>query len=386
MTGPFGALIDSPTLLAPDVQPLPALLPDVDVGPIWAVVLAGGIGSRFWPLATPQRPKPLLALVDERPLIADTLERLTPLVPADRVLIVTSADIADALHAAVPAVPRANVLVEPRPLGTAAAVAWGAHEVSRRGGPNAAFVTLHADLSVALPGAWRDDVRRAALLAQHADGIVALGARPTRTETGFGYMHPGRPLTERLGPLGEGAREVDHFIEKPTPALADTLIAEGAVWHTGICVATASVVLRELGMHTRELHHGLDALSAGDLARFAELVTSVSIERGLFERSDALVLLLTDCGWDDVGTWACLRRVRDLDDYGNGVSGHAYLVDSSGNIVHAENGTVVIYGISGTLVVSIDGLTFVTTLERARDLGPLLRAIPRDLRVEPGHR
>nr|MCU0635355.1 sugar phosphate nucleotidyltransferase [Gemmatimonadaceae bacterium] len=334
----------------------------------------------------PKRPKPLLALVDERPLIAETVERLAPLIAPDRVLIVTSADIAEALHGAVPAIPKANVLVEPRPLGTAAAVAWGADEVRRRAGPDAVFVTLHADLAVAFPDAWRDTVRRGAALAMQCDAIVALGAQPTRTETGFGYMHPGRPLTDRLGPLGEGARDVKHFIEKPTPALADTLIAEGALWHTGICVGTAAVVARELALHTRELHHGLDALASGDLSRFAELVTSVSLERGLFERTDSLVVLLTDCGWDDVGTWACLRRVRDLDDYGNGVSGHAYLVDSSGNIVHAENGTVVIYGISGMLVVSIDGLTFVTTLERAREMGPLLRAIPRDLRLDPGHR
>ena len=91
---------------------------------LWAVVFAGGIGTRFWPLSTPRRPKQLLALVNERPLIADTIARLSPLVPAERVLVVTSADIAEALHDAIPEVPRANMLIEPRPLGTAAALAW----------------------------------------------------------------------------------------------------------------------------------------------------------------------------------------------------------------------------------------------------------------------
>jgi mannose-1-phosphate guanylyltransferase len=386
MPGSFSASLDSPALLDPEVQPDPDLLSDTEVGPLWAVVLAGGIGSRFWPLATPDRPKPVLALVDDRPLIADSVARLAPLIPAERVLIVTSADIADALHAAVPGVPRPNLLVEPRPLGTAAAVAWGAHEVVQRGGPDAVCVTLHADLSIALPEALRDDLRRAGALAAITEALIALGTRPSRTETGFGYMHPGRPLTDQFGAIGEGLRAVDRFCEKPSPALADTLIAEGACWYTGIVVAQAAVLGRELAMHARELHHGIDALRSGDLVRFAELVNSVSLERGLFERTDALRVLMTDCGWDDVGTWACLRRVRELDDWGNGVSGHAYLVDSSGNIVHAENGTVVIYGISGMLVVSIDGLTFVTSLERARDLAPLLRAIPRDLRESPGHR
>ena len=132
---------------------------------LWAVVFAGGIGTRFWPLSTPQRPKQLLALVNERPLIADTIARLSPLVPSERVLVVTSADIADALHQAIPEIPRENMLIEPRPLGTAAALAWGAQEVARRAGPDTVFCALHADLTASDPGAFRDTVRRAAQIA-----------------------------------------------------------------------------------------------------------------------------------------------------------------------------------------------------------------------------
>ena len=99
---------------------------------LWAIVFAGGIGTRFWPLSTPQRPKQLLALVNERPLIADTVARLSPLVPAERVLVITSADIAEALHKAIPEVPTANMLVEPRPLGTAAAPPAGARRSAAR--------------------------------------------------------------------------------------------------------------------------------------------------------------------------------------------------------------------------------------------------------------
>ena len=119
---------------------------------LWAVVFAGGIGTRFWPLSTARRPKQVLALVNERPLISDTILRLAPLVPPERVLVVTSADIVDTLHDKIPEVPRANMLVEPRPLGTAAALAWGATEISRRAGPDTLFVALHADLSVVSPG------------------------------------------------------------------------------------------------------------------------------------------------------------------------------------------------------------------------------------------
>jgi mannose-1-phosphate guanylyltransferase len=351
---------------------------------MWAVVFAGGIGTRFWPLSTPKRPKQLLALVNERPLIADTIARLAPLVPSERVLVVTSADIVDALHEAIPEVPRANMLVEPRPLGTAAALAWGAQEISRRAGPDTVFVALHADLAVGYPDVLRDTLRRAAKLAATEPLLVALGATPTRSETGFGYLQPSALVDPMVSRAEGGACHVDHFVEKPSEALADVLIERGALWNTGIFVWRARVVLEELALHTSELAHGLPKLEAGDMEAFAELVTSVSIDRGLLERSGNVVVVPGDFEWDDVGTWASLRRVRELDDTGNGVMGEVHCVDASGNVIHADGCCVVVYGISGMIVVSIQGLTFVTTQERALELGPLLNALPGSLRFNPG--
>jgi mannose-1-phosphate guanylyltransferase len=348
---------------------------------MWAVVFAGGIGTRFWPLSTPRRPKQLLALVNERPLIADTIARLAPLVPAERVLVVTSADIADALHAAIPDVPRANMLVEPRPLGTAAALAWGAQEVARRAGPETIFCALHADLSVGYPDLFRDALRRATLLADE-DYLVTLGVTPTRPETGFGYLQPGAPVDPLVSRADGGACRVERFVEKPGAALADVLIDKGALWNSGVFVWRARTVLDGLAANTHELSSAWTALQSGEMERFATLVTSVSIDRGLLERSSNLVVLPMACDWDDVGTWAALRRVRELDDTGNGVMGSVHCVDSSGNVMHAESGVIVAYGISGMIVVSIDGLTFVTTLDKATELGPLLNALPPDLRKQ----
>jgi mannose-1-phosphate guanylyltransferase len=351
---------------------------------MWAVVFAGGIGTRFWPLSTPRRPKQVLALVNERPLIADTVARLSPLVPAERVLVVTSADIADTLHDAIPEVPRANLLIEPRPLGTAAALAWGAQEVSRRAGPDTVFVALHADLAVGYPDVLRDALRRAASVASGEGRLVALGARPTRAETGFGYLQPGAPIDPLVSRAEGGACRVERFVEKPTPAIADVLIERGALWNTGIFVWGARVVLEELEKHTAELQFGLPKLAVGEMEQFAELVSSVSIDRGLLERSGNVVVLPVAMDWDDVGTWASLRRVRELDDTGNGVMGEVHCVDCSGNVIHADGNCVVAYGISGMIVVSIDGLTFVTTQDRATELGPLLNALPGSLRFNPG--
>ena len=388
-----------PRLFTPAPPTLDAIRPDAPFGTaeavavdpllstgtaLWAVVFAGGIGTRFWPLSTPRRPKQCLPLVNERPLIADTVARLAPLVPVDRVLVITSADIADTMHEAVPDLPRANLLIEPRPLGTAAALAWGAREVARRAGPDAVFGALHADLSVGYPEQLREALRRAASLAAAEPVLVALGAQPTRAETGFGYLQAGVPVDPLVSRAEGGACRVEHFVEKPHAALADVLIEKGALWNTGMFVWRARVVLDQLAAHTPEVALGLPHLEAGAMDEFTRVVTSISIDRGLLERSPDLVVLPVACAWDDVGTWAALRRVRELDDTGNGVMGNVHCVDASGNVVHADGGCVVVYGISGMIVVSIEGLTFVTTLEKATEMGPLLNALPGSLRFNPG--
>lgn len=363
--------------------PEPALLSPTDQS-MWAVIFAGGIGSRFWPLSTSQYPKQILALVNERPLIAESVARLAPLVRADHVLVVTSADIADTVHAAIPEIPHANMLIEPGPLGTAAALAWGAAEAIRRGGPDSIVSAMHADLNVGYPEVFRERLATAAAAAARDEQVVVLGSRPTRPETGFGYLLPVAPGSDDAPSTDTSSTsKVEHFVEKPSAALAETLIADGAWWNTGIFVARAGTVLNQLARHTSELSKALPALESGDMARFAELAVSVSLDRGLLERSDAIAMLPCDFGWDDVGTWASLRRVRELDDTGNGTMGECHSIDSSGNVVHADGNCVVIYGLTGMLVVSIDGLTFVTTLERASDLGPMLNALPGSLRLSP---
>lgn len=402
------ALFDSTPLEEPEAE---ALLTEQTGMGMWAVVFAGGIGSRFWPLSTPRRPKQVLPLVNERPLIADTVSRLSPLVPAERVLVVTSADIAGVLHEVIPHIPSGNMLVEPRPLGTAAALAWGAQEVARRAGPQTVFVALHADLAVGYPDVFRDSLRLAAASAASQPWMIALGATPTRPETGFGYLEPGDHLDGSANaqpdpdfpgeahpphsqPHSQGhepvpshhhaARKVQHFVEKPGAELASALIARGAFWNTGIFVWQAQTVLDELKRHTHELAHAMPFLEQGDMPSFTSLVTSVSIERGLLERSSRVAVLPSSFEWDDVGTWASLRRVRELDDTGNGVMGEVHCIDSSGNVIHADGNCVVAYGISGMVVVSIQGLTFVTTQERASELSPLLNSLPGSLRFNPG--
>lgn len=366
----------------PSVAPERVLVPETDAS-MWAIVFAGGIGSRFWPLSTPTRPKPMLRLVSEQPLLADTVLRLSPAIPPDRVLVLTSRDIAPAIRTALATIPEMNILVEPRPLGTAAALAWGVQEVARRAGPHTLCCAMHADLAVGYPDEFRACLKRAGGVAEREDALVAIGIRPTRVEPAFGYIRPGGPLDGGKMLADGGVHEVDAFIEKPSEAEAMLHIAAGALWHSGIVVGTAGGFLSQLDGKTVELRDGFDALRAGNLPAFVASIRSVGIERGLLERNPRLLVLPGDFEWDDVGTWASLRRTRALDDDGNGAIGRVHFVDSDSNVVHGESGTVVLYGVSKMLVVTLPGLTFVTPLDRAVDLKPLLDALPGSMRIDP---
>src|SRR5690606_30707338 len=157
------------------------------------------------------------------------------------------------------------------------------------------------------------------------------------------------------------------------------LCAEGCLWNSGIFVWRVGDFLGEVEAHTPEVAPAL-AASAGDAAQFFQTVTPVSVDVGVLERSERVLVVPGDFGWDDVGTWASLARVREVDAHGNASSGQVHIHDASGNVVHSEGNAVVLYGVEGLVVVVRDGLTLVTTVERAAELKLLLDGLPDSLR------
>lgn len=343
-------------------------------GAPWAVILAGGVGSRFWPMSTPARPKQLLPLVDEHPLLVNTLDRMRPLVPEARTLVLTNATLRDAILALCPDLPPENVIAEPAPAGTAAALAWAAREVSRRAGPETVMMCVHADWAVGDPDGFRATLARAAAAATRYTSLVTVGIVPTRDDPGFGYIQPGA-LVE------DGVRMVARFVEKPTRERAARMRVEGYLWNSGIFVWRAGDFLEELDARCPEVAPALravdDAPSTPEtLARFFADVTPVAVDIGVMERSPRVLVLAGDFGWDDVGTWGSLGRVRRLDGGGNAAQGPAHLLDARRNVVHAEGNGVILYGVEDLVVVTCEGLTLVTTVERSSDLKTLIGTLP----------
>jgi mannose-1-phosphate guanylyltransferase len=342
----------------------------------WGVILAGGVGSRFWPLSTPARPKQLLPLMDSDPLLVNTLHRLAPIIPDEHTLVLTTESLRDAISAAAPSLPADNIITEPRPVGTAGALAWAASEIQRRAGDDAVMICLHSDWAIGDDNAFREALISAERVAISERALVTVGVVPTRADPGFGYIQPG-DKTET------GALEVRRFVEKPTRERAEWMLHQGYLWNSGIFVWRVGDFLEEIRALTPEVSHALaEAGDTHDADRFFSAVVPVSVDVGVLERSSRVRVLPGDFGWDDVGTWGALRRVKPEDETGNVTSGRVYAVASVGNVVHAEDGTVVLYGVNDLVVVTKAGITLVTTTDRSAELKALVESLPQELREQ----
>ena len=352
------------------------------------MVLAGGVGSRFWPVSTPARPKQLLALAGDEPLIAQTLRRIEPIVPAERALVLTGEALVEPMLAALPGLSADVFLVEPRARGTAPVLVWAAHEIVKRD-PEAVMASLHADHVIQPEEAFRRLLVETAELADATGRLFTIGIEPTRPETGYGYIQVGEPLDEipdsgfRIPETGNGNPEtafaVREFVEKPDRATAERYVEAGYLWNSGLFVWRASALLDQVRAHTPELASLLPLLDAGDVRGFFEAAPSLSIDEGVLERSDRVGVARATFHWDDVGAWDAVARTLPADERGNVAHGAAHAVDSDGCIAWSDEGHVVLFGARDLVVVRTAELTLVMPRERAADLKQLLGTLPPEL-------
>lgn len=334
---------------------------------VWVVVLAGGVGSRFWPVSTPERPKQVLPLAGDRPLIADTIERARALVPDERIRILAGAHLAGALHGALEDFPESSLWVEPRARGTGPVLAWAAWRMARVD-PEAVMVSLHADHLIRPLEAFEASVRAAVQVARRDEVLVCVGAVPDRVETGYGHVEPGEPVATDGGAK---AYRVRAFHEKPDAETARRYVDDGYLWNTGIFVWKASVLLQEIEAHAPEIREHLPLLERSAEAFFDAVPVSV-IDTAVMERSARVATVGATFEWDDVGSWEALSRTRAPDSAGNVLVGAGRAVDARGNVVFAEQGSVVLFGTDDLVVVRTGELTLVLPRARAADLKKLL--------------
>lgn len=337
----------------------------------WGVIVAGGSGTRFWPLSTPRHPKQLLPLAGGQSTAEAAVARLEGLIPRERILVVTGPALAGPLADRL-ALPRANILIEPRAASTAPALIWAAVEAQRRD-PEAAILCMHADWWIADPSAFRRAAATALRVAVAHDRLVTVGIVPTRPETGYGYIVQGEALD------GHASR-VARFQEKPDAATALDLLASGALWNSGLFAWTATRLLDEVSRHTPELAGALPHLLEGDVNGFFVALTPVSIDVGVLERSEQVAVVRGSFPWDDVGTWDALLRVRPRDARGNVSHGAAHVVDSTDSVAWTDGTPLVLYGVSDLIAVHANGRILVMPRSKAAELKHLLDTLPPDVR------
>ena len=216
----------------------------------WAVVLAGGVGSRFWPLSTPERPKQLLPLVTAKPLLRDAIDRLAPIVDPSHTLVLTNASLVKSIRKLLTPIPRENIIPEPRPVGTAAALTWAALAIERRDSKEATMICVHADWAIGDEAKFREALLQGEELARKTHTLVTVGIVPTRADQGFGYIQPARPNDPDGSP-------VKRFIEKPDRKRAEKMRSEGYLWNSGIFIWSVGDFLAQVREHTPELTKAL---------------------------------------------------------------------------------------------------------------------------------
>ncbi|WP_298801444.1 mannose-1-phosphate guanylyltransferase [uncultured Pseudokineococcus sp.] len=371
-------------------MPSPAPSKGTSLDHFWAVVPAGGSGTRLWPLSRAGAPKFLHDLTSSgRTLVQSTWDRLVPLATPERLLLVTGEVHAGAVRGQLPQLERGNLLLEPSPRDSMAAIGLAAAVVARRD-PEAVVGSFAADHLIPDARAFGGAVRQAVAVAQEGH-VVTIGIQPTSAATGFGYVRTGEPLDVEGAP---DAVRATGFTEKPDAATAERYVAGGDHrWNAGMFVARADVLLGHLQAQLPQLHAGLlelaeahEDLPAHKAADVVERVwptlTKIAIDHAIAEpvaAAGGVAVVKGSFSWDDVGDWDALASlVPDLDGSSLRVLGDLDSVvvqDSTGVVVPRGQRTVAVIGLDDVVVVDTDDAVLVTTRARAQEVKGVVEAL-----------
>jgi mannose-1-phosphate guanylyltransferase len=343
---------------------------------IWAVVMAGGSGTRFWPASRARRPKQLLPLGGgERSLLAETVERTKTFAPIERTLVVTAAVLEEATRAELPDLPRENLLAEPAARNTAPCIGWATRTILARD-PDALVAVLPSDQAVTDRAGFGSTVRAALDLARVRD-LATIGIEPTRPDTGFGYIEVGAEI-----PAVPRAREVARFVEKPDlPRAKEYLASKRFLWNSGMFFFRAAAMDQAITTHLPELARGLDAIrDTGDVSSIFPRLPSISVDYGIVERVGAeagrIGVVPGAFGWSDVGSWESAWELSPKDAGGNALPSGAIAVDARGNLARTQSGKLVaLVGVDDLVVVETDDAILVLPRSRAQDVRAVVDAL-----------
>ncbi|MGN0086572.1 MAG: mannose-1-phosphate guanylyltransferase [Alloprevotella sp.] len=334
------------------------------------VIMAGGIGSRFWPMSSPERPKQFLDILGQgKTLIQMTVERFEGIIPPENVWVVTSADYAALVAEQLPDVPAENILLEPCRRNTAPCICYVSWKIKARN-PKASVVVAPSDHIIADVEAFRKAVAESLSFAAETDAIVTIGITPTRPETGYGYI---KADLSYASSRRENIFRVDAFKEKPTLEVAEEYLRQKQfLWNSGMFVWSVSTIVNAFRVYQPEISRLFeDLLPFYDTSLEQEKINecfprceNISIDYAIMERAEEIFVYPASFGWSDLGSWGSLREQVEQDKYGNACIGdNIDLYDTHNCIVHTVGQKkVVVQGLDGYIVVEKDGVLMICKL------------------------
>jgi mannose-1-phosphate guanylyltransferase len=348
----------------------------------YAIIMAGGAGTRFWPASRRRRPKQLLALGPDtsRSLLTATVARVKAVCPSERIVIATGEHLIQATHEVVPEIPMRNVLAEPVPRNTAPCIAWATASILSRD-PEAVIAVLSADHVVTSDEGFVEVINRAMTVAQTGT-ITTIGIVPTRPETGYGYIEAG---VER----GDGAKAALRFVEKPDLATAEKMLTSGNyLWNSGFFFFRGRDMMAAIDKHLPDLASGIRKIDAArdsnseteTLKQVFPLLPSVSIDVGVMEKVSPLAVVPGDFGWSDVGSWQTVWELAHRDENDNAAPSGSLLIDSRGNMVadlraSGDKKMIALLGVEDMVVVETEDALLVMPRSRSQELRKLTDAL-----------
>jgi len=346
----------------------------------YGVVIAGGSGTRFWPLSRRRHPKQLLTLFGRQSLLEQTVARIQPIIPSNQIYIFTSAPLLQNIRRLLPRVPSNQIFGEPASRNTAPTLAVAAQEIARRD-PEGLMVVLPSDQIIAKPALFRRLLAAACRVATEPGRSVVLGLKPTRPETGFGYIRLGR----RQGRVaGREVFHVESFTEKPALAVARRYVASGRyLWNGGIFIWKAATLIENFERFQPEMAGLVSQIAdAGGIRSraFRQLYAKfqkISIDFAIMEKISDIYAVPADIGWNDVGSWAVMYELSHQDSEGNVRSGAGLSLDSQRNMVVSPKKFVVTVGVRDLVVVETDDALLVCARERSQDVGKAVQELER---------
>ena len=347
---------------------------------IYAVIMAGGSGTRFWPASRAARPKQLLNLAGDKSMVQATLDRLSGLVPTERSLIVTNERLVDTMRAQLPSLPATSIVGEPCQRDTAPCVGLAAAMLLREDA-DAIMVVMPADHVIQAVDRFQDAIRQAVrLVEEEPERKITFGIRPTYPAESFGYVERGDPLVDH-----KDTYTVRQFHEKPSAERAEQYLAAGTfLWNSGIFVWRASTILAELKRHEPEMHGHLVSIGAAVggadfedvFAREFAAIAGRSIDYAVMEKAQDVVVVEAPFDWDDVGSWQAIARLRGADDDGNTIVGKHIGIDTSGTIVRGDDDHLIVtVGLEDCIVVRTPDATFVASKSREESIREVVRIL-----------